>query len=68
MRILLALTFMAAMAAGCGGSKKKAAAPASPATEATEKSDDDAVTDENTPAEGEDAPDTKSADPQEGGQ
>jgi hypothetical protein len=67
MRILLALTLMAAMATGCG-KKKPAASPASPQTEATEKSDDDAVKDENTPAEGEDAPDTKSADPQEGGQ
>ena len=65
MRILLALALIAALA-GCG-KKKPAASPASPATEATEKSDD-AVQDKDTPAEGEDAPDTKSADPQEGGQ
>lgn len=66
MRILLALALIAALA-GCG-KKKPAASPAAPQSEATEKSDDDAVKDENTPAEGEDAPDTKSADPQEGGQ
>jgi predicted small lipoprotein YifL len=65
MRILLALALMAALA-GCG-KKKPAASPASPAAESTEKSDD-AVKDQNTPDEGEDSTETKSADPQEGGQ
>jgi predicted small lipoprotein YifL len=59
------LALMAALA-GCG-KKKPAASPASPATESTETSDD-AVKDQNTPDEGEDATETKSADPQEGGQ
>ena len=66
MRILLALTLIVALA-GCG-KKKPAASPASsPQSESSEKSDD-AVKDQSTPDEGEDAPDTKSADPQEGGQ
>ena len=64
MRILLALALIVAMA-GCG-KKKPAAAPSGGAQE-SEKTED-AVKDQNTPDEGEDAPDTKSADPQEGGQ
>ena len=65
MRILLSLVLLVSLAA-CG-KKKPAATPA--ATPAAESATDDDMKEANSP-EGDDAeaPDTKSADPQEGGQ
>jgi predicted small lipoprotein YifL len=65
MRILLALVLIASLAA-CG-KKKSPATPA--ATPAAESATDDEMKEKSSPdADDDAAPDTKSADPQEGGQ
>ena len=70
MRILLAAALFVALTAGCGGAKKKS--PQNPTNESHESAggdkDDDDVKDANKPADSDDAPTPKSADPCEGGQ
>lgn len=67
MRILFAFALVASLAA-CGAKKKSATTPP-PASEATEKSDDSDMKPKDSPdADDDAAPETKSADPQEGGQ